>query len=127
MAKRGEVTVVAADAVQGKVLVIRGHQVMLDEDLASLYGVETKALTRAVRRNEDRFPNDFMFPTIQRGVLQSKRAVAVNIEIMCLCRDPPCGRQFQGWPPRRPRRSTHRLRSISAGREVIRHAQRMCS
>ena len=34
---------------------------MLDEDLADLYGVETKALTRAVRRNEERFPADFMF------------------------------------------------------------------
>lgn len=34
---------------------------MLDQDLAELYGVETKALTRAVRRNEDRFPSDFMF------------------------------------------------------------------
>lgn len=34
---------------------------MLDQDLAELYGVETKALTRAVRRNEDRFPVDFMF------------------------------------------------------------------
>lgn len=34
---------------------------MLDQDLAALYGVETKALTRAVRRNEDRFPSDFMF------------------------------------------------------------------
>jgi hypothetical protein len=39
----------------------RGHRVMLDSDLAVLYGVETKALTRAVRRNIDRFPGDFMF------------------------------------------------------------------
>jgi hypothetical protein len=61
VAKKSEVTVVAAGAVQGKILVIRGDQVMLDEDLAGLYGVETKALTRAVRRNKDRFPDDFMF------------------------------------------------------------------
>ncbi len=40
---------------------IRGHRVMLDYDLASLYGVETKMLKRAVRRNITRFPNDFMF------------------------------------------------------------------
>jgi hypothetical protein len=41
--------------------VIRGQRVMLDADLASLYGVETKALTRAIRRNSERFPADFMF------------------------------------------------------------------
>ena len=40
---------------------IRECQVMIDEDLAKLYGVETKALTRAVRRNAERFPADFMF------------------------------------------------------------------
>ena len=40
---------------------IRGEKVMLDSDLASLYGVETKALKRAVKRNIGRFPEDFMF------------------------------------------------------------------
>ena len=43
------------------ILVIRGHRVLLDSDLAALYQVETKALTRAVRRNAERFPGDFMF------------------------------------------------------------------
>jgi hypothetical protein len=42
-------------------LSIRGHKVLLDADLAELYGVETKALVRAVKRNEERFPSDFMF------------------------------------------------------------------
>jgi len=42
-------------------LVVRGHQVMLDEDLADLYGVETRVLVQQVRRNEKRFPADFMF------------------------------------------------------------------
>jgi len=41
--------------------VIRGQQVMLDSDLARLYGVETKVLNQAVRRNIERFPEDFMF------------------------------------------------------------------
>ena len=41
--------------------VIRGQRVMLDSDLAALYGVETRALTQAVRRNTDRFPSSFMF------------------------------------------------------------------
>jgi hypothetical protein len=40
---------------------IRGERVMLDSDLASIYGVETKALNRAVKRNQDRFPKDFVF------------------------------------------------------------------
>jgi hypothetical protein len=40
---------------------IRGERVMLDSDLASLYGVETKSLNRAIKRNLDRFPSDFMF------------------------------------------------------------------
>ena len=44
-----------------KIYFIRGHRVMLDVDLANLYGVETGALNRAVRRNQFRFPGDFMF------------------------------------------------------------------
>jgi ORF6N domain len=48
-------------AITGNILVIRGHRVLLDSDLASLYQVATKVLTRAVRRNAKRFPGDFMF------------------------------------------------------------------
>jgi len=44
-----------------RILLIRQHRVMLDYDLAALYGVETRALKQAVRRNRDRFPADFMF------------------------------------------------------------------
>jgi hypothetical protein len=47
--------------IQKRIVVVREREVMLDEDLAELYGVETGALTRAVRRNKDRFPDDFMF------------------------------------------------------------------
>jgi len=47
--------------VKELILVIRGHRVMLDEDLARLYGVETKRLVEQVRRNAERFPEDFMF------------------------------------------------------------------
>lgn len=52
---------ISAGAIQARILVIRERPVMIDEDLARLYGVETKALTRAVRRNAERFPADFMF------------------------------------------------------------------
>jgi hypothetical protein len=43
------------------ILTLRNHRVLLDSDLAALYGVETKQLNRAVKRNLDRFPEDFMF------------------------------------------------------------------
>ncbi|MDF0665524.1 MAG: ORF6N domain-containing protein [Nitrospira sp.] len=43
------------------ILTIRGHRVMIDADLAGLYGVETRKLNQAVKRNADRFPKDFMF------------------------------------------------------------------
>ncbi|MBN2290823.1 MAG: ORF6N domain-containing protein [Pirellulales bacterium] len=54
-------TLVLSERIEKSILLIRDQKVMLDSDLASLYGVETKDLTRAVRRNIDRFPGDFMF------------------------------------------------------------------
>ena len=48
-------------SIKSMIRVIRGQQVMLDSDLAFLYGVETKALNQAVKRNINRFPEDFMF------------------------------------------------------------------
>lgn len=47
--------------IQQKIHVIRGEQVMLDSDLAEMYGMETKRLKEAVKRNINRFPSDFMF------------------------------------------------------------------
>ena len=47
--------------IQDKIYEIRGQRVMLDRDLAEMYGVLTKALNQAVKRNIDRFPSDFMF------------------------------------------------------------------
>ena len=47
--------------IQSKIYEIRGQQVMLDRDLADLYGVETKVLNQSVKRNIERFPDDFMF------------------------------------------------------------------
>jgi len=49
------------DIIMNQIYFIRGHKVMLDRDLAKLYGVETKQLKRQVSRNLDRFPEDFMF------------------------------------------------------------------
>jgi phage regulator Rha-like protein len=109
---------VSSERIEKSIFLVRGHKVMLDSDLAELYGVPTKVFNQAVKRNRDRFPSDFMFQlTIQEfdalrsqivtlkagrgrhrkyvpfvfteqgvamlsGVLRSKRAVQVNIEIM---------------------------------------------
>ena len=115
-----------AERIDRSILLIRGHKVMLDADLAELYGVSVGRLNEAVRRNADRFPYDFMFQLTKEefeflksqsvpadlksqiaisssgwggrrhppyafteqgvamlsSVLRSKRAIAVNIEIM---------------------------------------------
>lgn len=52
---------VLAQRIEGRILVIRGQKVMIDADLADLYGVPTKRLNEQVKRNADRFPADFMF------------------------------------------------------------------
>jgi ORF6N domain len=56
-----EKSLVPVERIEKAILLIRGQKVMLDSDLAGLYGVETKALKRAVKRNLNRFPADFMF------------------------------------------------------------------
>jgi phage regulator Rha-like protein len=101
--------------IENRILIIRGRKVMLDRDLAMLYGVETFNLNKAVKRNIDRFPEDFMFQlnneefknlifhfgisswggtrklpyaftengvAMLSSVLNSKRAIQVNIQIM---------------------------------------------
>jgi hypothetical protein len=103
--------------IQNKIYLIRGQKVMIDRDLAEMYGVLTKALKQAVKRNTDRFPEDFMFELTDEefadwrsqfvtsnsdkmglrykpfvftehgvlmlsSVLNSERAVQVNIQIM---------------------------------------------
>ena len=108
---------VPMESITGRILFLRGMKVMLDRDLADLYGVETKLLKRQVRRNIDRFPDDFMFEltpeeldnwrcqfgtsksdkmglrypplafteqgvAMLSSVLNSKRAIQVNIQIM---------------------------------------------
>ncbi len=61
MAKKRRTSLIPVERIERAILLIRGHKVMLDSDLASLYGVETRALNQAVRRNADRFPGDFIF------------------------------------------------------------------
>ena len=54
--------------IESRILLVRGQKVLLDSDLAELYGVATKALNQAVKRNRQRFPDDFMFQlTLEEG------------------------------------------------------------
>ena len=112
-----EESLVPVGHIESIILLIRAHKVILDADLAELYGVETKILNKAVKRHLDRFPEDFMFQltteevenlrfqigtsrrmhggrrylpyafteqgvSMLSGILNSPRAVQVNIEIM---------------------------------------------
>lgn len=56
-----KVLVMPQEVIENKIFLVRGKKVLFDRDLAVLYGVETKALNRAVKRNIERFPGDFMF------------------------------------------------------------------
>jgi hypothetical protein len=53
--------IIPLEVVAQKIFVLRGRRVVLDRDLADLFGVETRVLNQAVKRNSDRFPEDFMF------------------------------------------------------------------
>ena len=69
-------------AIENMILNIRGQQVLLDHDLARLYGVETKRLNEQVKRNMERFPEDFMFQLTKEEaeVLRSQIVTIENID-----------------------------------------------
>ena len=109
-------SIITAELIENRIYFIRNKKVMLDRDLAELYDVETRVLNQAVKRNIERFPNDFMFQlsdseadmmvsqnvipskkyfgghlpyvfteqgvAMLSGVLNSTRAIQVNIAIM---------------------------------------------
>ena len=66
--------------IQSKIYVIRGQRVMLDFDLAAMYGVETKALNQSVKRNIERFPEDFMFQ-LTKGEFEILRSQIVTSKV----------------------------------------------
>jgi len=59
--------IASVEQIESRILVIRGQKVMLDADLAELYGVETKRLNEQVRRDSERFPEDFMFQLLPKN------------------------------------------------------------
>ena len=75
MAKK-DASIVLVERVESKILLMRGEKVILDSDLASLYGVPTKRLNEQIRRNRDRFPPDFMFQLTKK----EKNEVVANCD-----------------------------------------------
>ncbi len=67
------------ERVERSILLIRGQKVMLDRDLAQLYGVETRTLNQALRRNIDRFPEDFMFRLTREEIMRISQFVISSI------------------------------------------------
>ena len=68
--------VVSEDAIRMMIVPVRGVQVMLDRDLAALYGVEVKYLNRQVKRNIERFPSDFMFQLTKEDCLRCQNVTS---------------------------------------------------
>jgi len=65
-------------SIEDMIYLVRGNKVMLDEDLAILYGVETRIVTRAVRRNIERFPEDFMFILSDQEVRNLRSQIGIS-------------------------------------------------
>jgi hypothetical protein len=70
--------VVPTERVAQSILVLRGHKVLLDADLAALYGVQTRVLNQAIKRNLDRFPADFMFQLSARELETWRSQVVIS-------------------------------------------------
>jgi len=73
-------SLIPVDRIEKAILLIRGQKVMLDADLAELYGVETKVLIQAVKRNLERFPEDFMFQLSQEEFAISRSQIVTSSE-----------------------------------------------
>ena len=69
---------ITQNQIESKILLIRGHKVMFDRDLAKLYGVQTGQLTRQVRRNIERFPDDFMFQLTKEEFANLKCQIGIS-------------------------------------------------
>ena len=68
-------SIVPVERVEQAIYLIRGQKVMLDRDLATLYDVETRVLNQAVKRNEKRFPSDFMFELTREEIMRVSQFV----------------------------------------------------
>ena len=87
---------VPRERIEQRILVIRGHNVMLDSDLAQLYGVKVGRLNEAVKRNEDRFPSDFTFQLTKPEFENLKSQIAISSSKWGGRRHPPYAFTEQG-------------------------------
>ncbi|MBI4699156.1 MAG: ORF6N domain-containing protein [Nitrospirae bacterium] len=69
---------VPVEIIERKIYLIRSHKVMLSPDLAELYGVESRALVQAVKRNIERFPDDFMFQLSDKEFENLKSQIVIS-------------------------------------------------
>jgi len=76
MAKKELQALVIEQKILNRIYVVRGEKIMLDRDLAELYGIETRVLKQAVKRNMERFPKDFMFEMTGKEIA---RMVSQNV------------------------------------------------
>src|SRR4030066_2341336 len=72
-------SLIPLERIERSILMIRGQKVVLDRDLAQLYGVETRVLNQAVRRNVDRFPEDFMFRLTREEIMRISQFVISSV------------------------------------------------
>jgi hypothetical protein len=86
MPTKKRVATVPIDQIGQSILILRGQRVLLDSDLAALYGVSTKRLNEQVKRNIDRFPEDFMFPLRAQewDALRSQIGAAPGLTVLSL-------------------------------------------
>jgi hypothetical protein len=107
--------------IEQVILLVRGQKVILDRDLAALYGVPTKSLNRAVKRNLDRFPSDFMIQLTaeeaessrcQIGTLKRGQNILNLFDAMRQLMAPPASPKRQIGFQVRERRSTYRTQTI---------------
>jgi hypothetical protein len=85
---KGNMSLVPLERIEQAIYLIRGEKVMLDRDLAALYGTSTKALKQAVKRNRERFPKDFMF------VLTGEEFKVLRSQTVTSKSDPRGGTQY---------------------------------
>ncbi len=82
---KSDAAMIPAGRIEQSIVQIRGLRVMIDADLAMLYGVPTKVLNQAVKRNRDRFPDDFMFQLNP----EERQEVVTNCDHLSRLRFPP--------------------------------------
>ncbi|MDD2636830.1 MAG: ORF6N domain-containing protein [Bacteroidales bacterium] len=87
--EKGKVEVYADENIINHIYLVRGKKVMIDRELAELYGVETRVLNQAVRRNAKRFPEDFMFQMTTEELEEWKSQIVISNKEKMGLRKPP--------------------------------------